>query len=504
MTRWRLAAGVAAIACGVSGGTQAGTLWMGSLSGASENPPVNVPYTGTGFIVLNDAETSGVVTVTHNVPPAIVVDGHIHRAPVGTNGPVIFPFPRVGGPAGLSPVGPLTWAIPAGDVVSLKNGGLYFNIHTQQNPGGAIRGQIFRATLVPAATNPGQLAVANALDISAGYTPDLDQALMSAAVATSAARTQFLDELSGRTVFSQGRQAIEAMHGFQDSLFRQADDMAGGPEDGVTPFVEIGQTFGQRDTRIGQAGSKVSRTSLMAGVAVGTTAARAGLAVGFAKGEDKFRNSGGDTEAKTTSVNVFASTGAERGLKFTAAAGYGWSKFDTQRNLAVIGRSAASSHDGRVWSVGAKVSAPLAMGGLQIAPYGQIDHQQASVNAYQEIGAGGVGLVIPKLKVKDTALEAGAAVTLPLQDGPGGLAARLQAGWRHSLDDDDETFVTGFSGTPVAFQTTVASPGKDAAHLEASLEGKISENLSASASYRGLISKRGDLHALQIRLSLKM
>ncbi|CAN0089638.1 unnamed protein product, partial [Phaeothamnion confervicola] len=125
---------------------QAGTLWIGSMTGAQENPPVAVPFTGTGFLVLNDAETSAVVTATHNIPAAMVANGHIHRAPVGVNGPVIFGFPSVAGaPAGVSPVGPLTWAIPTADVANLKAQGLYFNIHTQANPGGAIRGQIVRA-----------------------------------------------------------------------------------------------------------------------------------------------------------------------------------------------------------------------------------------------------------------------------------------------------------------------------------------------------------------------
>ena len=459
-----------------------------------------MPFTGTGSVVLNDAETVAIVRATNNIPPPLSA-GHIHRAPAGVNGPVIFPFPD---PVGNT-VGPLTWNIPAADVVNLKNQGLYFNFHTPAFPVGAIRGQIQRFLFAPSATDASQMAVANALDVSAGRSTDLDLVLIALAFAPAADRTQALDDLSGRTIYAQGRQANETMADFQDGLFDHAQDLAQAPAEGLAGFISVGEAFGKRDTAAGQAGSKVSRPMVLGGVDFGFGAgARAGVAVGYANGKDKFRSGAGKTKAATTSVQGYVSAGSDS-LVFTALAGYGWTSFDTTRNLAGVARTASSSHDGKVWSLGAKVSAPVAVGGaMTLSPYGRLDMQRATIDAYAETGAGAAGLVVPKRKDKTAAFEAGAGLTIPMGGEAGGVTARLLAGWRYRLDDDDDAFATAFAGSPTTFQTTVLSPGKSAARISAGLTANLGGNLSASAGYRGLIAKRADIHQVEVRLTLRM
>lgn len=497
MCRNRLVLGASIAAMLIANGANAGTLWIARLSQANENPPTGAPYTGTGFLVLNDAETSATVTATHNVPTNLLTGGHIHRGLPGTNGPIIFPFPSP-----LSPVGPLVWAIPTADVGNLKAGGLYMNFHTSVNPGGAIRSPLLRFLMAPAATNGAQLAVANALDVSAGYSADLDQFLQANAVASTAAQTQALDELSGRTLYADGREALGAMTDFQDTLFLQT---AGAKGAGVSLFGTVGDTFGKWEGRSGQAGAKVSRPSFMAGFDYGLTdGAHAGLAVGYADGKDKFDNGAGETTAKTTSLNAFASTGGD-GVVFTGIAGYGWSKLDTSRNLSGAARTAASSHDAKTWALAAKVSVPLSLGGdTKIAPYGQIDLQESTIDGYAETGAGSLGLRVPKQTVKSASAEIGAAVALPLSAEPGGLTARLQAGWRQRLNDGGDAFATSFAGSPVGFVTTVESPGRSAAHISASISGALAPNLTLSAGYRGLIGSHADAHMVQLRLALTL
>ncbi|MDB5454074.1 MAG: autotransporter outer rane beta-barrel protein, partial [Caulobacteraceae bacterium] len=390
MTRTRILLGVSSVAILMAAKAEAGTLWVANMNQAQEVPPTGVPYTGTGFLILNDAESSAVVTATHNIPAAIVTGGHIHRGPVGVNGPIILPFPN----NGVSPVGPLTWAIPSAEVVNLKADGLYMNIHTQQFPAGAIRGQIVPSLLATSATNAPQLAVANALDVSAGFTPDLDLVLMSAAVASAGTNAQLLDDLSAGTVYVQGRHAVETMASFQETLFSLTEDLAGSSAQGFGLFATAGDSFGKRDAVIGQPRSKISRPWVLAGVDFGSGAGvRGGLGVGYAKGKDKVRGGFGKTDVETTSVQAFVSTGQK--VVVSAVAGYGWNKFDTQRNIASLGRTASSSHDGKVWALGAKVSAPLTLNSnLNISPYGQVDMQHARIKAYSETGAGSVGLVV--------------------------------------------------------------------------------------------------------------
>jgi subtilase-type serine protease len=486
---------VSALALLTASQAHAGTLWIANLSGANENPPTGAPYTGTGFFILNDAETIGTVYATHNISIP-VTGGHIHRGTATVNGPIIFPFP-----APTSPVGPLSQTMAAIDIAALKTQGLYMNFHTAVNPGGAIRGTLNRVLLSSSATTASQMAVANALDVSAGLNADLDQVLMAQAVASSTVRAQALDEISGRTIYAQGRQSTETMSGFADTLFGHAQGAAAG-EAGTGGFAMIGDSFGDRDGSSDQAGSKVSRPWVLAGFDFAPSdAVRAGLGVGYAKGRDKFDGGAGKTEAETTSLQAYVANSGSP-LQVSAVAGYGKTKFDTTRALSSLGRVAASSHDGKVWSIGAQAAYPIAVSeNATLAPYGRIDAQKATIDSYTETGAGSAGLVVGERSAKTTSLEAGVSYAVPVSAA---MTARLQAGWRHAIDDDAGPISLNLIGSPIAFQTRVNSPGKDAAHLAASIGGNLSPNMTLSAGYRGLLSSDAKIQAVEIRLAMRM
>jgi uncharacterized protein with beta-barrel porin domain len=487
------AAGSAVLSAGAA---QAGTLYIANLTQAGENPPTGAPYTGTGFLILNDAETSATVTATHNVPLSLLTGGHIHRGPAGVNGSIIFPFTPPN-----SPVGPLVWAIPTAEVANLKAQGLYMNFHTSVNPGGAIRGQLVRSLISTSATNSAQMNVANALDVSAGYNADLDSILMAEAVATTANRTQALDDLSGRTIYVQGRQGVEAMSGFENSLLSHAGSHKA--VTGFAPFAIIGDAFGKRDADVNQAGSKVSRPSILAGFDFGAGEnMTAGIGIGYADGEDKFSDGFGSAKAKTTSGQAYVSVTGDR-FVVTATGGIGTTKFDTSRNLPSLARVASSNHSGKVYALAVKVSAPISVGGkATLAPYGVLDMQQAKVDGYSETGAGAAGLVVPQRTDKESAFEGGLEWNAPL--GSDTLTAHLQAGWRRAIQNSGDNLAVTVAGSPVAFQTAIGPIDKDTAHLEASISGEVSPNLSISAGYYGLIGDTSTNQTIELRLSFRM
>ncbi len=486
----------------VSAASQAGTLYLARLSGANENPPTGAAYSGTGVLILNDAENQATITATHNISIP-VTGGHIHRGTATVNGPVIFPFP-----APTSPVGPLTWAIPTADVDNLKNGGLYMNFHTGVNPGGAIRSTLVRALLGPAAMTPAQQRLANALDLSAGYDSDLDQILVATNLADAATQTATLGDLTAGTIYVQGRGQLENMANLSDGLFAYLDDARANPAPASSTlggFVRLGGEFGKRAASWNQAASSYSRPYVVAGLdrQFGPST-RLGLAVGYANGRDTFEGGRGKTTTKTTALQGFLSFGlGDSGVVVDGSAALGSGRIDSTRNLASLGRTAKGSPDGSAWSAALRASKPFALAeGAKLVPYALFDVAKATVDGYAETGAGAADLVVRKRAQWNSALEAGASLDFAAHAGERPMFFRLQAGWRHLLEDGAGSTGTWLAGSPIGFTTAFDGARQNTFRVEASANTALSERTLASLAYRGLLGGE-TVSAVEARLTFR-
>jgi hypothetical protein len=138
-----------------------------SLIGVEEVPPVSTVARGEFLGMISDDEQSIEYTLTYSGLQAPVTQGHIHVAQRGVNGSIVIWLcgtPANPGPAGTQTcpqAGTITGTITAADVVAasmtsqqleageldevvaaIRAGVAYANVHTQQSPGGEIRGQI--------------------------------------------------------------------------------------------------------------------------------------------------------------------------------------------------------------------------------------------------------------------------------------------------------------------------------------------------------------------------
>ncbi|MCB9896474.1 MAG: CHRD domain-containing protein [Planctomycetes bacterium] len=106
------------------------------LTPGQQNPPVASAGSGVGMLVVNPDMTVTYEVTVADIPTVTVA--HVHTAPVGTNGPVLFPLVN----------GPPTWSGSTAPVFTselfdqLQAGGMYFNVHSGANPTGDVRGQI--------------------------------------------------------------------------------------------------------------------------------------------------------------------------------------------------------------------------------------------------------------------------------------------------------------------------------------------------------------------------
>jgi hypothetical protein len=121
------------------------TTFMAVMDGASESTPNPSIASGLATLVFNKTTKilSGTITFERITPTA----GHIHKAPKGIAGPVIFPFSSLTSPINYTSA-PLTEAQEADLYAGLN----YVNLHTpalspsgvKGYPGGEIRGQLLK------------------------------------------------------------------------------------------------------------------------------------------------------------------------------------------------------------------------------------------------------------------------------------------------------------------------------------------------------------------------
>lgn len=128
-----------------------------TMNGGEETPVLNTGMVGTAEVSVDVANREVAVTLkVFNVPTATTA-GHIHVGAAGIAGPVVLNFPsavvgRTGDFAMTFRLGERDFvARPAQGINTLDdmlqaivNGNSYVNIHTTQNPGGEIRGQLKR------------------------------------------------------------------------------------------------------------------------------------------------------------------------------------------------------------------------------------------------------------------------------------------------------------------------------------------------------------------------
>jgi hypothetical protein len=105
------------------------------LSGAEEVPPVDTEATGMGTMVLNEEGTMLSFEITFEGFTSPETAAHFHNAPMGESGSPVFTLP-----AGSPKIG--TWEISSEMRDELLAGRIYVNIHSEDHPGGEIRGQV--------------------------------------------------------------------------------------------------------------------------------------------------------------------------------------------------------------------------------------------------------------------------------------------------------------------------------------------------------------------------
>lgn len=113
-------------------------LYTARLSGDAEVPPVATNAVGVATVTLNDDRTVARLNLTVSELESDFTGVHIHAGLAGTNGPVLISL------SSNYVNGKVVAEFPVTDALlrAMARRQLYVNVHTADNPGGEIRGQI--------------------------------------------------------------------------------------------------------------------------------------------------------------------------------------------------------------------------------------------------------------------------------------------------------------------------------------------------------------------------
>ena len=114
--------------------------FFASLSPAQENPPTLSSASGYARVFVNESTMTLTFTVVFNNLTSAQTGAHIHApAAIGANAPVAINFDTVGGTSGtITGTRPIT----AAQLAQIRQHLGYVNVHSANNPGGEIRGQL--------------------------------------------------------------------------------------------------------------------------------------------------------------------------------------------------------------------------------------------------------------------------------------------------------------------------------------------------------------------------
>ena len=137
-----------------------------TLSGDQETTPTVTGALGTGTLTLTLPSRALIGSIDINGMTATAA--HVHQGEVGVNAAVIVGLVE-------SAPGSGSWSVPSGTVLTepqaaaFSAGGLYFNAHSTENPGGEIRGQIGREVYAAQASGSQEVQKNNSTAKGVGF-----------------------------------------------------------------------------------------------------------------------------------------------------------------------------------------------------------------------------------------------------------------------------------------------------------------------------------------------
>jgi len=163
--------------------------------------------------------------------------------------------------------------------------------------------------------------------------------------------------------------------------------------------------------------------------------------------------------------------------------GFGQTRFDSERSIDFLDRTAFSKHDGQDYFINMGAGHDWIIDRWTLGPTMGIEYVVLHEEGYEEHGAGAADLKIDSCNSDSLLSLLGFHVTRSFQLEKSVLIAELRARWDHDYLADSESLRCRFTAAGPSFDISGRDTAKDSVLLGASLKASFSKNITGYFDY---------------------
>lgn len=266
---------------------------------------------------------------------------------------------------------------------------------------------------------------------------------------------------------------------------------AGKPESRWGLFVDGGSAFGSQKTSVNQSGFDFTLAGFTAGADYRLRDdLLLGLATGYSHTASGFHGSGGNVQANTLPVNAYAAY-LPGSFYAYGSLGYALNLFDLERGLNFSGldRTAKSSTTGHQFNLYGETGYDLKLRRFILTPSATLGYSQLWVGSVNEQGADSLNLKVAAQNAASVQTGVGGRVTVPLRLGSVMVAPQGYAFYQHEFANGSRGLNASLSQGSSTFNFQTDAAKRNFALVGGALTAGISKNLIAQVNYNAEVGR---------------
>ncbi len=190
------------------------------------------------------------------------------------------------------------------------------------------------------------------------------------------------------------------------------------------------------------------------------------------------------TDIKETSLSFYGMYTFASDMYFEGTAGYGWTRYTTQRDTGLPGFGLARSNpQGNLLTLSMEMGRDFKHEKWRIEPMVGAAYTRIKIDGYTEVGAGIANLIVSAQEARSFIGTIGGRLAYE-NDNPNSLfTPEIHASWEHEFANDSRSVNSAFAGAPgTVFAIPSGEPDRDYLRIGFGLTGHFGDNTIVSVS----------------------